>query len=114
MKTRILSVLMGTSLVLLTACAQQPETMSHAQDPEAREALAAFPEAEPGYQRHVIMLPQLDDEDQHKVELIGGKTLQVDCNAHGMDGQFDKHDVRGWGYSYWVLQSKAQVRRLWW
>lgn len=103
---------MGAGLSLFAACAQQP---AQSADPaqgtsEAQQALSAFPPAEPGYQRHVILLPQLADEDAHKVELIGGKTLAVDCNLHGMDGQFSQHDVPGWGYTWWQLQSAGQVR----
>jgi len=57
----------------------------------------------------VIELPALPDEDAHKLELIGGKAMTVDCNSRGMDGRFEARDVPGWGYSYWVLQSQGQV-----
>lgn len=110
MKTPIRNLFLAASLTVLAACAQQSATMNPSPDPEATQALQAFPTAEPGYQRHVILLPRLDDEDLHKVELVGGKTLPVDCNVHGMDGQFNQNDVPGWGYTYWVLESRQQVR----
>ena len=79
--------------------------------------LQAFAKTQPGIeagghdvdQRHVIELPALPDEDAHKLELIGGKAMTVDCNSRGMDGRFEARDVPGWGYSYWVLQSQGQV-----
>ena len=96
---------------LLAACAQTPMTTpTVAPNPAAAQELKAFPATLAGFQRHVIELPPLPDEDAHKLELIGGKTMTVDCNARGMDGAFQSRDVPGWGYSYWVLQSKGQAR----
>ena len=110
MKTPMRTLLLAFSLALLAACAQQPTAMNSTPNPEAEQALQAFPQTEPGYQRHVILLPELDHEDEHKVELIGGKLMAVDCNVHGMDGQFNKLDLQGWGYTYWMLESRQQVR----
>lgn len=110
MKNPLRAVLLAASMALVTACAQPTLNMNTSPDPEAEQALEAFPAEQEGYQRHVILLPALQDEDAHKVELIGGKTMEVDCNAHGMDGQFEQTDVQGWGYTYWTLQSKQQVR----
>lgn len=108
MKTPIRILLLAASLALLSACAQQPT--AQASDPEVAQALQAFPQAEPGYRRHVIVLPPRNDEDQRRVELTGGKVMPVDCNVHGMDGQFNQQDVQGWGYTYWTLESEQQVR----
>ena len=94
---------------LLAACAQPPQAPA-APNPGAAQELKAFPTTLPGYQRHVIELPALASEDEHKLELIGGKAMTVDCNSRGMDGRFEPRDVPGWGYTYWVLQSKGQVR----
>ncbi|MCK9516756.1 MAG: ecotin family protein [Ottowia sp.] len=108
MKTPIRILLLAASLALLSACAQQPT--AQAPGPEVAQALQAFPPAEPGYRRHVIVLPPRNDEDQRRVELTGGKVMPVDCNVHGMDGQFNQQDVQGWGYTYWTLESEQQVR----
>lgn len=110
MKTPIRTLVLAAGLSLLAACAQQTTTMNATPNPEAEQALHAFPQSEAGYRRHVILLPALDDEDEHKVELVGGKHMPVDCNVHGMDGQFNKMDLAGWGYTYWMLESRQQVR----
>ena len=101
--------MLAVCAALLAACAQQSMTASATPNPSAQHELKAFPTQLAGHQRHVIELPALPDEDAHKLELIGGKAMTVDCNSRGMDGRFEARDVPGWGYSYWVLQSQGQV-----
>ena len=95
--------------VLLAACTLPATTMSSTPNPAARQELKAFPEQLAGHQRYVIELPELADEDAHRLELVGTKAMRVDCNTRGMDGRFEAHDVPGWGYTYLVLQSRGQV-----
>ena len=76
----------------LAACAATPE------------ALKPFPAAAEGYQRHVIALPAQPNEADHKVELIAGKTLEVDCNRQRLGGQWQEKTVEGWGYDYYELE----------
>ena len=73
------------------------------------DVLGAFPASMPGHQRHVVKLPPLDNEHLHRVELLGGKTLKVDCNRQSMDGHFSPREVPGRNYRYWVFSSKGQV-----
>ena len=67
----------------LAACAATPE------------ALKPYPAAAAGQQRHVIELPAQADEDDYRVELIAGKTLEVDCNRHSLGGQWQRKSVPG-------------------
>lgn len=75
----------------LAACAATPE------------ALKPYPAAADGYNRHVIELPTQANEAEHKVEIIAGKTLEVDCNQQRLGGQWQEKTVEGWGYSYYEL-----------
>jgi len=75
----------------LAACAATPE------------ALKPYPAAGEGYSRHVIELPAQANEAEYKVEIIAGKTLEVDCNQHRLGGQWQEKTVEGWGYSYYEL-----------
>ena len=75
----------------LAACAATPE------------ALKPYPAAAEGYSRHVIELPAQANEAEHKVEIIAGKTLEVDCNQQRLGGQWQEKTVEGWGYSYYEL-----------
>lgn len=68
------------------------------------EKVAPYPQAEKGQTRQVIYLPKLEDEDHFKVELLIGKTLEVDCNQHMMGGELATKTLQGWGYSYLVLE----------
>jgi len=95
MKNRV--VLLATSLALWACTA----AMTQAED------LKAFPEAESGFKRHVIRLPALDNEDYHKVELLPGKTIEVDCNRHWFGGEWSRETIPGWGYSYFILASTS-------
>jgi ecotin len=75
----------------LMACAATPE------------ALKPFPAAAEGYARHVIDLPTLENEGDHKIEILAGKTMEVDCNVHRLGGQWQDKTAQGWGYTYYEL-----------
>lgn len=75
----------------LAACAATPE------------ALKPYPAAAEGFNRHVIELPAQANEAEHRVELIAGKTLEVDCNQQRLGGQWQEKTVEGWGYGYYEL-----------
>lgn len=77
-------------------------------NPDAATQLKAFPPAEPGYQRHVIYLPELEDEDLHQVTLVLGKMVVTDpVNRYFIPGSVTAVDVEGWGYRYYQLESKG-------
>ncbi len=93
MLNRPLPLLIMACSLPLSACATTAET------------LGAYPSTLPGLQRHVIELPAKDPESDYQVELIAGKTLQVDCNQQRLSGQWQQQTVQGWGYDYYVLQN---------
>jgi len=66
--------------------------------------LQAFPPAIEGLQRQVIRLPAVEDEAAHKVELLIGKTLEVDCNRPRLSASLLEKTAKGWGYSYYVVE----------
>lgn len=65
--------------------------------------VAPYPEAEKDYTRQVIHLPAQPDESAHKLEILAGKTLQVDCNRQRLAGSLEERTLEGWGYSYYRL-----------
>lgn len=69
----------------------------------AQHELAAFPQAQPGQVRRVILLPEAADEDALRVGVIVGRTMMVDCNRHTLGSRLEERVVEGWGYNYYVV-----------
>lgn len=82
------------SMLLLLACT------GHAADD-----MKAFPAADKGMVRHVVKLPPQADESLFKVELIVGKTAQVDNhNRHFFGGRIEEETIQGWGYTRYLVR----------
>ena len=66
----------------------------------AADNLKAFPPAEKGMVRRVLQLPKQEDESAFKVELIVGKTVQVDeQNRYFFGGKIEEEAIPGWGFT---------------
>ncbi|QPN42904.1 serine protease inhibitor ecotin [Priestia aryabhattai] len=86
-----------SAILALTLAATAPAMAASLKD------IAPYPEAEKGFTRQVIHLPAQPDEQAHKLEILAGKTLQVDCNRQRLAGSLEEHTLQGWGYSYYRL-----------
>lgn len=85
-------------LSLLTLCI--PVTWAEHKD------LKAFPPANNGKERVVIMLPHKErvEEDSFKVELIPGKTMLTDgVNLMSLGITIEPRPLKGWGYTYYEV-----------
>lgn len=98
MTSRTLPLVTLACALPLAACAATPE------------ALKPYPVAPEGLTRHVIDLPAQANEADRRVELIAGKTLEVDCNHHSLGGQWQEKTVEGWGYNYYELGQVGPAR----
>ncbi|MBV4475963.1 MULTISPECIES: serine protease inhibitor ecotin [Pseudomonas] len=91
-----LRVYATTGLMLASLC-----TLANA----ARlEDTAPYPKAEAGFTRQVIHLPQQAEEENFKVEILAGKTLEVDCNRQHLGGTLEEKNLEGWGYPFYRLE----------
>ena len=69
------------------------------------DEMKPYPEAAEGFARAAIHLDALPNEEDHKVEVIIGKTAEVDCNAQWFAGNLKTRVAEGWGFPYHVLAS---------
>ena len=79
----------------------------------ADDDLEPYPPAEAGYERMVFRLPAAENENDHKVEVMVGKTMEVDCNQTAFRGSLESQVISGWGYTYYrVPQISGPVTTL--
>jgi len=103
--------------ILSTACAvhatkaqtESAPLSASAINPESIKNLAPFPKTQDGFQRYVIHVPANGNDETYQVELIAGKTAQVDCNMHRLSGNIAEKDLTGWGYSYYEFTTQGQM-----
>lgn len=88
------------------AANQKPDESINA---DAAKQLKAYPESMEDYDRYVIYLPQHDNEDAVRLELIPGVMKEVDCNKHWLMGDFETKEIEGMGYDYIVFNSNGDM-----
>ena len=70
----------------------------------AADSMKAFPPAEKGMVRYVLQLPEQKDEYTFKVELIVGKTAQLDeRNRYFFVGKIEEVKIEGWGFTRYLV-----------
>ncbi len=71
----------------------------------AADNMKAFPPADEGMARYVIILPEQADETAWRVELLVGKTVQTDAaNRYFFAGTLEIETIEGWGFDRHMLR----------
>ncbi|MFC5475329.1 serine protease inhibitor ecotin [Paraherbaspirillum soli] len=109
MKKMICTLLAAPFAIAMSGCGAVPTSQQTNED-GAQPALkplaqiAPYPAAAAGQTRWVIRLPQEADEKALQLELVAGKTMDVDCNRQWFSADMKAETLAGWGYTYHVLQ----------
>ena len=78
--------------------------LSAALPAQAPDNMKAFPPADEGMVRYVLQLPEQVNESAFKVELIAGKTVEVDeANRYFFAGKIEEQTISGWGFPRYIL-----------
>jgi ecotin len=83
-------------------------SLARAEHPE----LKAFPAAQEGMERFVIVLPHKDrgEEDAFKVELIVGREMLTDgVNLVRLANTIEARPLQGWGYTYYEVTGSSET-----
>lgn len=72
---------------------------------ESVDNLKAYPPAAAGQSRFVLHLDPQAQEDDYRVELLVGKTVETDePNRYFFAGSLTEETVHGWGYGFYQLK----------
>lgn len=72
----------------------------------AADDLKAFPPAGEGSVRHVLTLPKEAREENLKVELQVGRTVDLDeGNRYFFAGRIEEETLKGWGYPRYLVNA---------
>ncbi len=98
MKIRIFTVVLTMLFAANISFAQQSKT-DH----------SMFPAASAGFTKQIITLPAAKNEDNLKVEIFVGKTIEVDCNRYFLSGTIKEQNLEGWGYTFYKVESNGAI-----
>jgi len=76
------------------AMAQQPQ-----------DNMKAYPPAADGMKRVVVYLESKEEEDDYRIELMVGKTVDVDAaNRFFFAGTLEEETIEGWGFPKYIVK----------
>lgn len=94
----------------LTAISCGKKRTAPATDVYSQEQLAMlekYPKLN-GYTPRLVTLPAKGNESNYKLEIVPGKTMEIDCNKHGLQGEFEENALNT-GEKYLVFKSNGEV-----
>ena len=96
------------SIRLLTAGLLAVTCLTAIGEESVHPELKAFPAAEEGMVRHVIVLPHKErsEEINFKVEVVAGKIMETDgVNLYALGDNIETKPLKGWGYTFYNVSA---------
>lgn len=109
MKKITFRILMIASAILFIAACTNTKNKESADIVYKANGDAVYPAIE-GMIPHAVTVTEKGDEEPNlKVQLVVGKTMEVDCNHHRLDGEFEDEALEGFGYDYYIFETSGNV-----
>lgn len=109
MKKITFRILMVASAILFIAACTNTKNKESADTVYKANGDAVYPSID-GMIPHAVSVDEKgEDEPNLKVQLVVGKTMEVDCNNHRLDGEFEDETLEGFGYDYYVFETSGNV-----
>lgn len=96
-------------LIVVFASCESNNHEEAKKDVKTNMDLSMYPEASEGFTRFIIELDPQQEEQSFQIEIYAGKVTEVDCNKYSLSGLFSKHNIEGWGYSYYKFKSNGEL-----
>ncbi len=109
MKKITFRVLMIASALLFIAACTNTKNKESADTVYKVNGDAVYPAIEGMIPHAVAVADKGEDEANLKVQLMVGKTMEVDCNQHHLDGEFEDETLEGYGYDYYIFETSGNV-----
>ena len=109
MKKITFRILMVASAILFIAACTNTKNKESADVVYKVNGDAVYPSIEGMIPHTVAVADKGDDEANLKVQLKVGKVMEVDCNHHTLQGQFEEEALEGYGYEYYTFETNGNV-----
>jgi len=102
----VLSMIISTHLISQN---RMIDSNSTEKPKEPKIDLTMYPKLENMSKKAIILEPR-ENESALKIEIYAVKESEVDaCNRHRLVGDFEKKNLEGWGYTYYVFNSNGMI-----
>lgn len=104
----VVAIVLGTGSAVPAARADDAPTAARPSAEAIENLEKAYPQPDAGKVRHVILLPEVGEEEAEglKVEIVAGRTIDTDgVNRVRFGGEFREQDIPGWGFPFFEVDA---------
>lgn len=109
MKKITIQLLLMTAVLFIAGACTNTKNKESANSQYQINGDAVYPAIEGMMPHSVTVAEKGADEGNLKIQLEVGKMMEVDCNQHRLDGEFEDETLEGYGYEYYVFQTSGNV-----